>query len=64
MLIIGLLVAAFPIYWGYERFIAPDEAQQDSDAAEKRSDFLAVADDYAANLFAAPRASIQAVKAR
>ena len=62
MLIIGLLVAAFPIYWGYERFIATDEAQQDSDAAEKRSDFLAVADDYAASLFAEGR-WVEAAKA-
>ena len=62
MLIIGLLVAAFPIYWGYERFIATNESQPDSDAAEKRSDFLAVADDYAATLFAEGRWQ-EAVKA-
>ena len=50
-----VLAAAFPIYWGYQRFIATDDSEQSSSAEEKRSDFLAVADDYAANLFAEGR---------
>ncbi len=54
-MLIVVLAAAFPIYWGYQRFIATDDAQQSSSAEEERADFLAVADDYAASLFAEGR---------
>ena len=54
MLIVAL-AAAFPIYWGYQRFIATDDAQESSSAEEERADFLAVADDYAASVFAEGR---------
>ncbi|MEE9279976.1 MAG: hypothetical protein V3V67_07355 [Myxococcota bacterium] len=51
MLIAVLLAASLPAYWVYQRFVATESAEQ-TDSAQQRSDFLTVADDYAATLFA------------
>lgn len=47
-----LLALAFPGYWAYQRWLASDVPEAVSQSAQDRADVLAVADDYAATLFA------------
>jgi hypothetical protein len=54
-LLIVVLAAAFPVYWGFQWLTAGEEAQEVSEAARERADFLSVADDYAATLFSEQR---------
>jgi len=51
-LVVALLAIAFPAYWGYRQLTADEEPEAKPGTAEQQAEFLAVADDYAATLFA------------
>ena len=51
-LLVALLAISFPAYWGYRQLTAGEEPEAKPGTAGQQADVLAVADDYAATLFA------------